>query len=148
MPIKLLLVLHAAVAVALAGAATHNGLLALRAMRGRAGPAHLERLYPRVVLWLYLASVGLGSVLYPTFRVDVRAAYLDHALPLGSALFEIKEHVVAFGLAAALVQRRLAGLPERGEAERLLFDLSRATVSVAVLYAGLVGLFLVSVRSV
>ncbi len=146
--LKLLLVLHAAVAVALAGAATHNGLLGLSSLRGRPPRVRLERFYPSAVLWLFLASVLIGALLYPSFRVDVRAAYLDEAMPLGTRLFEFKEHLVAMGLFAAVVQRVLAGRDEMTAADRLLFDVARVAVMLVVFYAGLVGFFLVSVKSV
>lgn len=145
---KLLLLLHAVVAVALAGAATHNGLRGLRGLKEELTPSRLDALYPRAVFWLYLGAVVLGSFLYPTFRLEVREAYLDEALPLATGLFELKEHLVALGLGALVIQRTLATRPERTAAEDLLFHLGRVFVMFVVVYSGLVGLFLVSVRSV
>jgi hypothetical protein len=100
-----LLVLHGIVAVLLIGAVTHQAvalwLPARRPVRGwwhALGAVHPER-YVRAVVVLYLATVTLGMVLYPSFRVDVRAAYLDAHRPWATGIFELKEHAVAVGLA-------------------------------------------------
>jgi hypothetical protein len=96
--LTLLLVLHAASAVVLIGAATHNGVLAYRAWRGRAVRARLQRLYASVLFATYLPTVALGLWLYPTFRLEVRATHFDLHLPSATAAFEVKEHWVALGL--------------------------------------------------
>lgn len=51
----------------------------------------------------YLASFLLGLLIYPVFRIKVRAEYFDPQLPWLTGLFEIKEYVGAIGLFVALV---------------------------------------------
>jgi hypothetical protein len=73
-----LLVLHTALAVAAVGAGTHLVLWLRPYRRGKfARPAAVRRF-----AWLTLAlSVGafvVGNVVYPTYKVEVRAAYLEN----------------------------------------------------------------------
>ena len=51
----------------------------------------------------YLASFLLGLLIYPVFRIKVRAEYFDLKLPWLTGLFEIKEYLAAIGLFVALV---------------------------------------------
>ena len=51
----------------------------------------------------YVLSFILGLLIYPVFRVRVRAEYFDPKLPWLTGLFEIKEYVGAIGLFVALV---------------------------------------------
>jgi hypothetical protein len=146
--LKLLLLIHAVSALALVGASTHSGLLGIAHLRGRAAKVQLDRLYSAVVFWLYLVTFMLGAFIYPSFRVDVRAAYLDEALPLGTRLFELKEHLIALGAVGAIIQGSLGRRADRSPAEAMLFDVARICVMGAVIYAALVGLFLVSVKSI
>lgn len=50
----------------------------------------------------YLLSFILGLLIYPVFRVKVRAEYFDPQLPWLTGLFEIKEYIGAIGLFIAL----------------------------------------------
>lgn len=54
-------------------------------------------------LWAYLISFVLGLLIYPVFRIKVRAEYFDRKLPWLTGLFEIKEYVGAIGLFIAFV---------------------------------------------
>jgi len=51
----------------------------------------------------YIFSFVLGLLIYPVFRVKVRAEYFDQKLPWLTGLFEIKEYVSAIGLFVAFV---------------------------------------------
>jgi hypothetical protein len=100
-----LLVIHGIVAMLLIGAITHQAVAlwmpASRPARGwwhALSAVHPER-YVRAVIVLYVATAVLGIILYPGFRVDVRAAYLDAQRPWATGIFEVKEHAVAIGLA-------------------------------------------------
>jgi hypothetical protein len=144
--IKLVLLVHGALSVALLGAAVHSGVLGVRRLLGHRVSRRLWRLYPRVVAGLYLPNLALGAWLYPAFRLDVRAAYLDRALPQATAAFEFKEHGVVLGLMALVAQVVLTSLPDRR------WDAVAGAIGVfvatTVVYAGLTGLALVSLRSV
>ena len=64
----------------------------------------------------YAAAYFLGALIYPTFRVRVRAALLDSHYPWATGLFEIKEHaasLVFIPVLAIVVLSRLLD-PKRG----------------------------------
>jgi hypothetical protein len=69
-----LLLLHAAVGVAAVGAATHLAIWLRRYVRGQR--RSVVR-FAALTLGLQLAAVGAGLAVYPTYRVEVRAAYLE-----------------------------------------------------------------------
>ncbi|MDO8424847.1 MAG: hypothetical protein Q7S70_02815 [bacterium] len=56
-----------------------------------------------VGVWSYLAIFVLGLLIYPVFRIKVRAEYFDLKLPWLTGLFEIKEYISAIGLFIALI---------------------------------------------
>ncbi len=101
----LLLLSHAVASALLWGAVTHQALAVSWPARGvRNGfwaavrSVQAER-YVRAVVLLFCTTLALGALLYPPFRLDVRAAYLDTHVPWGTGLFEMKEHAAAMGLA-------------------------------------------------
>jgi hypothetical protein len=98
---RLVVVLHAAVAIALVGAATHHALIALGYLRG-VFKVRLARIYAATVAVTWLAAFGLGLLAYPAFRIAARAAYLDGHEPWATALFEVKEHSAALGIPVVL----------------------------------------------
>lgn len=99
-----LLILHGLVAVALLGAITHQLVSALRTPK----PAGLgfirryagvnERLFTRAVVWLYLAAVVLGAVIYPAYRLEVRVPFEEMFLGWAVGSFELKEHFAGIAL--------------------------------------------------
>lgn len=50
----------------------------------------------------YILTFLMGLLIYPVFRVKVRAEYFDPNLPWATGLFEIKEHIGAIGLFIAI----------------------------------------------
>jgi hypothetical protein len=54
-------------------------------------------------IWAYVLTFILGLLIYPVFRIRVRAEYFDLKLPWLTGLFEIKEYMAAIGLFIALV---------------------------------------------
>jgi hypothetical protein len=147
---KLLLVLHATSAIVLVGAATHNGLLAIRQLGGNPVRRALQRLYVRIVGWAYLATFALGLATYPAFRLDVRAAWLDEHLPVATRMFEIKEHWLALGLvilAGYWPMSRTIDIARRS-ADSRLYHFCGIALAVIVLMATFTGLSLVAIRPV
>jgi hypothetical protein len=61
-----------------------------RAVRG----AH----YANTVVLLYVLTVVLGAIIYPTYRIGVRNFLEDLRLSAANGIFELKEHFVAVGL--------------------------------------------------
>jgi hypothetical protein len=74
-----LLVLHTALGVAAVGAATHLVLWLRRVLRGELGRLRAVRRFAWLVLVLQLAAFAAGNAMYPTYKVEVRAAYLENA---------------------------------------------------------------------
>jgi hypothetical protein len=145
----ILLVLHAVAATVLTGAAVHNGQLAFRSrFLGERTRLRLRRVYPAVVAGAWVVTFALGLLLYPTWRIEVRGAWLEAAHPPLVAAFELKEHWLAAGLLLLgyLVpssQRLRAAEP--AEDARLIDDLSMVLAAVVV-YAAVTGLTLTGVR--
>ena len=73
-----LLVLHTVLGVAAVGASTHLVLWTRRYLRGQYGKRRAVRRFTWIVLALQLAAFVAGNVMYPTYKVEVRAAYLEN----------------------------------------------------------------------
>lgn len=72
-----LLVLHTALAVAAVGAATHLALWMRGYFNGQLGRHKAIRRFAVISLALHLAAFVAGNVIYPTYRIQVRAEYLE-----------------------------------------------------------------------
>jgi hypothetical protein len=73
-----LLVLHTALGVAAVGAATHLVLWSRDFLRGRFGRLRAARRFAWIVLALQVVAFGAGNLMYPTYKVEVRAAFLEN----------------------------------------------------------------------
>src|SRR5438445_5458127 len=73
-----LLVLHTALGVAAVGAATHLVLWLRKYVRGQPGRRRAVVRFAWLVLALQLAAFVAGNAMYPTYKVEVRAAYLEN----------------------------------------------------------------------
>ena len=73
------LVLHTIVGVAAVGAATHLVLWLRKYLRGQSGKRRAVVRFAWLVLALQIAAFIAGNVMYPTYKVEVRAAYLENA---------------------------------------------------------------------
>jgi hypothetical protein len=80
-----LLVLHTALGVACVGAATHLVLWLRKYVRGQTGKRRAVIRFAWLVLALQLAAFTAGNVMYPTYKVEVRAAYLENAPAITAA---------------------------------------------------------------
>lgn len=99
-----LLMIHGLVAVALIGAITHQAVSVVR----WAGPrsASFTSRYARVnqrtftgaIVVLFIASVVLGMVIYPYYRLNVRIPFEEMRLAAAVGVFELKEHFAGIGL--------------------------------------------------
>jgi hypothetical protein len=98
------LLLHALCAIFLLGAISHQAASTWRSEGGRTQTltASFARvrgaLYARAVIVAYVLTVLLGDVVYGPYRVDVKTMLFDLQLMGWNSAFEIKEHLVAFGL--------------------------------------------------
>ncbi|HZS42533.1 MAG TPA: hypothetical protein VFF06_37140 [Polyangia bacterium] len=128
-----LLIVHAVAAAVLVGATTHHLLWSRHYLFGRFNTYKGERTFAWVAAAAFVTTFLVGNLLYPTYKVRVRAEYFDspQAVAAESALrtqqhqvsrvavagapergltltsvarlFDIKEHWVAIGCAASLV---------------------------------------------
>lgn len=108
--ITALLILHGLASIALIGAVTHQFVALLRAnslaaAERASGRSFFER-YSRVgsagftnaIIGLFIGTVMLGAIIYPTYRLDVRVPFEEMRLFWAVGLFEIKEHWGGVGL--------------------------------------------------
>jgi hypothetical protein len=79
-----LLVLHTALAVAAVGAATHLVLWMRYYWRGQLGRHKAIRRFAMISLALHFAAFVAGNVIYPTYRIAVRAEYLEEPTALAA----------------------------------------------------------------
>ena len=151
--VRPLLVLHALAAAAVVASSTHQLVFAARYLAGRAGNAPRERLVGTVASVAFAAAFGLGLLLYPTYKLHVRAEFFDRpGIGLGGTarLFDIKEMGALAGLGVAGVlaylSRRLH--PTRHpEAAPLYVGL--ATLQCLLVWGvALIGLWVTSTRAV
>lgn len=102
--VSTLFVLHGLCAIALLGAVTHQVLSVW--WPARTGPrtfigrfrAVQSAHYSNAIVVMFLVTFVLGSLVYPTYRVGARV-FMEN-LRMGAAVgsFEVKEHLVSFGL--------------------------------------------------
>lgn len=148
--INALTVCHAIAGGVLTGAAIHNGILAYRSLRGGSGISpRLRRLYPRVIGVSWLLVMALGFLVYPSFRVDVRGAFLDAGAPWAVWLFELKEHGVGLGLLLLVYLIPVSGqMVDRGRdaVDLRLYDLASLAVGLVACWATVVGLLVSNLR--
>jgi len=75
-----MLVLHTALGAAAVGAATHLVVWSRHFLRGEFGRLRAARRFAWIALALQLAAFAAGNVMYPTYKVEVRAAYLENSV--------------------------------------------------------------------
>ncbi|MEM1093876.1 MAG: hypothetical protein AAGJ10_04675 [Bacteroidota bacterium] len=143
------LYLHFLAVIVLAGSQTHNLVLVWGYWRGRFR-IPLEKRYVPIAFWSYVAVVVFGMIVYPLFRVEVRAAYFDPSLPWATGLFEIKEHVVGVGLGlfAAYVGMSRTLNPKADRRGLVLYTVLAVLLYLISWYALTAGFYLTTLRSV
>ena len=73
-----MLVLHTVLGAAAVGAATHLVLWSRGFLRGRFGRLSAVRRFAVILLVLQLGAFIAGNAMYPTYKVEVRTAYLEN----------------------------------------------------------------------
>lgn len=141
-----LLLAHAVLGFTAVGATTHHAVYSVLLARGQKRFAQLAR-FGIIAPLAVLTQVVLGMVLYPTYRVRIRAVHFDPHAPLYTQLFDFKEHLAALSvpllLSAVLIARLLAREPFP-PAPALTRTLAALSCSAALLVwgAALLGLFI------
>jgi hypothetical protein len=173
-----LLVVHAISAAVLVGATTHHFLWARRYRDRRFQRLAGERTFAAVAACAFVATFLLGNLLYPTYKVRVRAELFDNPAaateeaqlrdrqhqavgarppavartPLSrvARLFDVKEHWVALGCAASLLLLCLSRLAHPKEHPSVLpLYLGLSLFQCGAAWLGaVIGLVTASVRAV
>jgi len=131
-----MLVLHTGLGVAAVGAATHLVLWSREFLRGKFGRLRAVRRFAWILLVLQVLAFVAGNVMYPTYKVEVRTAYLEN-----------REAIVAAQAAhvdqlARVAQREATGATEatatqeivrRAAAAARWFDVKEHWVALGVL---------------
>ena len=147
-----LLLVHAVTGMAATFATTHHAVYAWLSARGprRAGPL---RRFGWIAPLLVSLQILLGLLLYPNYRVRVRAAHLDHEAPFVVQLFDFKEHLAALAL-VLVVGAALAGrqppVADPAESGKVAWATAALSITAAALVwtAALIGLYVTSVHPV
>lgn len=105
-----LLLLHTVLGVAAVGAATHLVIWLRRYVRGAYGRRRAVQRFALYSVVLHALAFVAGNTMYPTYRVEVRAAYLENAGLL------TQDHVGRQEAIARLAEREGAEPPERTSA--------------------------------
>lgn len=114
----LLVVLHTLGAIVLSGSSVHQALLSIQLLRRKQVRFGLLRIYALTTLCAYLATTLAGTLLYPRYRVLIRALFLDRHAPWAANLFDWKENVATIGLPLAVGALLLASALSRATCER------------------------------
>jgi hypothetical protein len=139
-----LLVLHTALGVAAVGAATHLVVWSRGVLRGEHGRLRAVRRFAWLVLALQLAAFAAGNIMYPTYKVEVRAAYLENSVAIVAEQDghqRALERVAAREGARALAPTTTGELVQRAAAAARWFDIKEHWIALGIL--GSLGLVLV-----
>jgi hypothetical protein len=102
---SILLMIHGILAVFLLGAITHQAIgVSWPAKKRAEGFVSAVRsvngmTYTNVVIILFVLTFALGTIIYPTYRLNVRTVLQEYKLFRPEGSFELKEHFMAISLA-------------------------------------------------
>jgi len=115
-----LLVLHTALGVAAVGAVTHLVIWLRRYLRGNYGKRRAVRRFAFLALALHVGAMLAGNIVYPTYRIEVRAAYLENAGAL------VEEHAAQQAAIDKIASREGAAAPQSAPATDVVKHAARA----------------------
>jgi len=133
-----LLVLHTGLGVAAVGAATHLVLWLRRLRHGELGRLRAVRRFAWLVLALQLAAFAAGNAMYPTYKVEVRAAYLENSVAIAAGQEDHQralERVAARDRATATAPTATADLVRRAASAARWFDVKEHWIALGLLAA-------------
>lgn len=131
-----MLVLHTAVGAAAVGAATHLVIWSRGFLRGNFGRLGAVRRFAWIVLALQLGAFSAGNAMYPTYKVEVRTAYLENreAIVADQASHAAQLARTAHREAQAVPQPTATGeLVKRAAAAARWFDVKEHWVALGIL---------------
>jgi hypothetical protein len=145
-----LLIIHGILAVFLLGAITHQAVGAawpvtkkgsgfFQSVRGVNGMS-----YTNAVVILFLVTFAIGTIIYPTYRINVRTVLQEYRDFKPEGMFEMKEHLLALALAVLpiywLVWRKAS------DANRVARAALTSLIAVAVWWGFLTGHIINNIR--
>jgi hypothetical protein len=147
---SILLIIHGILAVFLLGAITHQavgtawpvtkkGSGFVSAVRGVNGMS-----YNNVVIVLFVATFVLGTIIYPTYRVNVRTVLQEYRDFKPEGMFEMKEHLLALSLALLPIYWLL--WRKASDANRVARAVLTSFIAVAVWWGFLTGHIINNIR--
>jgi hypothetical protein len=131
-----ILVLHTGLGVAAVGAATHLVVWSRGFLRGEFGRLRAVRRFAWIMLVLQVLAFAAGNLMYPTYKVEVRTAYLEDREALVAQQAAHAEQV------ARIASREAAAVPEptatselirRAAAAARWFDVKEHWVALGIL---------------
>ncbi len=119
--ITFLFICHGLCAIALLGAITHQAAAVWIPVR-KGSASFFTRFravkaagYVNAVIVLFLITFIIGSIIYPTYRTGARIYMEDLRMSAPVGAFEVKEHLVSFGLALLPAYWYYWRLPQKPE---------------------------------
>jgi hypothetical protein len=131
-----LLVLHTAIGATAVGAATHLVIWTRRLVRGQAGRLRSVRRFAWIVLAAQLAAFLAGNAMYPTYKVEVRTAYLENreAITGATAAHQAQlDRLAAHEAVAAPAPTATSAIIKRAAAAARWFDVKEHWVALGIL---------------
>ena len=132
----LLVVTHSLSSIVLCGASVHQVVLAMLAWKGRSPRRQLLRVYSVTTLLSYLVTVFVGALLYPRYRVFIRALFLDRHAAWAANLFDLKENLATLGFPLAVGALLLAWSLSRADLSTDARGLRLAQLTFLVMAVG------------
>lgn len=101
--------------------------------------------------WGYIVTFITGLLIYPVFRVKVRAEDFDVSRQWATALFEIKEHTIAIALFAAigiLLYNYMTDIKKADEGTKKFYMYLVMFSFLAFVVAAIIGFILTGTKSI
>jgi hypothetical protein len=147
---SILLIIHGILAVFLLGSITHQAVGVswpvtkrgggfVNAVRGVNGMS-----YTNVVIILFVVTFVLGTIIYPTYRTNVRTVLQEYRLFRPEGMFEMKEHLLALSLALLPIYWFL--WRRASDANRVARAVLTSLIAVAVWWGFLTGHIINNIR--
>lgn len=140
-----ILVLHTALGVAAVGAATHLVIWMRRYLRGQHGRRRSVVRFAWIVLVLQVGAFLGGNLMYPTYKVEVRAAYLENAAAISAQQQSHERELAKIATREGLAPEEQPATIEiirRAAAAAKWFDIKEHWVALGILVTGAVLLML------
>jgi hypothetical protein len=147
------LLIHAIVAVALIGAITHQALGVIAPVRATPNSffARFRAVngagYVNAIIVLFILQNVLGWIIYPNYRIGARLEMTDLKMLVQVGTFEVKENIMALGLATLPFYWWL-WRPANADLYSTTRKVTTIFLALLVWYGFLIGHFLNNIRGI